>query len=52
MISSRSTSSYGICDSRCAMALMRLRRLSSESTSHHGASGMFVCTNIVSFARE
>ncbi len=35
-----------------AIMLMRLRRLSIDGTSNHGASGMSVCTNIVSFARE
>ena len=32
--------------------LSRARRLSSLSTTYHGASGMSVCTNISSFARE
>src|SRR4029453_17769034 len=32
--------------------LMRARRLSSLSTTYHGASGMSVCRNISSLARE
>ena len=43
---------YGISLSRCAMQLMRARRLSSAGTTNHGASVMSVCTNISSFARE
>src|SRR5664279_5803051 len=39
-------------DSRCAMTLIRDRFLSSLSTVTHGASGMSVCTNISSLARE
>ena len=34
------------------MQLRRARRLSSPSTTYHGASGMSVWTNISSFARE
>ena len=34
------------------MQLSRARRLSSASTTYHGASGMSVWTNISSFARE
>jgi hypothetical protein len=32
--------------------LMRADRLSSLSTTYHGASGTSVCTNISSLARE
>ena len=39
-------------ESRWAIMLSRARRLSSASTTHHGASGMSVCTNISSLARE
>ena len=34
------------------MQFSRARFLSSASTTYHGASGMSVCTNISSFARE
>ena len=47
--------SRGVCrtfESRCAMRLSRARRLSSVSTTYQGASGMSVCSNITSFARE
>ena len=43
---------YGTFESRCAMQLSRARRLSSVSTTYQGASGMSVCSNITSFARE
>ena len=43
---------YGIWLNRCAMQLIRARRLSSAGTMNHGASVMSVCTNISSFARE
>ena len=43
---------YGSRLNRCAMQLRRARRLSSAGTTNHGASGMSVCTNISSFARE
>ena len=46
------TSLYGTLASRWAMQLRRARRLSSASTTYHGASGMSVCTNISSLAFE
>ena len=46
------TSWYGIVDSRCAIMLTRARRLSSDSTTYQGASGMSVIVNMSSFARE
>ena len=42
----------GTLDSRCAIMLSRARRLSSASTTYHGASGMSVWANISSLARE
>ena len=49
---SGSMCSYGIFDSMWLITLIRERFLSSLSTVHQGASGMSVCTNISSLARE
>jgi len=46
------TAWYGIVDSRCAIMLIRARRLLSDSTTYQGASGMSVIVNMSSFARE
>lgn len=45
-------SRYGTEESRCAIKLIRARRLSSDSTTCQGASGMSVSMNMSSFARE
>jgi len=52
LIFGSATAWYGIVDSRCAIMLIRARRLSSDSTTYQGASGMSVIVNMSSFARE
>jgi hypothetical protein len=46
------TSWYGMVDRRWAIMLTRARRLSSDSTTYHGLSGMSVWVNMSSLARE
>ena len=52
LISGTDSSVYGIFESRCEMQLSRARFFVSDSTTYQGASGMSVCTNISSLARE